>query len=243
MFHGNFSLGGVGPTLNHSPPMQFVRQKLANSPETARVLPFAVFVLLTAGQGKFGPYSVYWVYLLKTLVGAWLVWTVHPLVQEMRWRVSWEAIVVGVVICVAWIGLDGLYPALSKPGMSWVPNKDFGTGSALGWFFNTVHIVGYSTVVPAVEEIFYRSFMYRYLVRLNFLTMPLNQFHSLSFVVTSILFGLEHPDRWVAGILCGMAYQWLTLRKNRLGDAMTAHAITNFLLGVWVLWKGAWSFW
>jgi hypothetical protein len=24
---------------------------------------------------------------------------------------------------------------------------------------------------------------------------------------------------------------------------MTAHAITNFLLGLWVVWKGAWSFW
>jgi hypothetical protein len=41
-----------------------------------------------------------------------------------------------------------------------------------------------------------------------------------------------------------MAYQWLVLRKNRLGDAMTAHAITNFLLGAWVVWKGgaAWKF-
>ena len=28
-----------------------------------------------------------------------------------------------------------------------------------------------------------------------------------------------------------------------LGDAMTAHALTNFLLGIWVVWKGAWSFW
>jgi hypothetical protein len=28
-----------------------------------------------------------------------------------------------------------------------------------------------------------------------------------------------------------------------LGDAMTAHALTNFPLGLWVVWKGAWSFW
>jgi hypothetical protein len=25
-----------------------------------------------------------------------------------------------------------------------------------------------------------------------------------------------------------------------LGDAISAHAITNFLLGVWVIWKGDW---
>ena len=47
----------------------------------------------------------------------------------------------------------------------------------------------------------------------------------------------------LAGILCGAAFQWLVLRKNRLGDAMTAHAITNFLLGVWIVWRGAWNFW
>ena len=64
-----------------------------------------------------------------------------------------------------------------------------------------------------------------------------------SFVVTSAIFGLMHPDRWLAGILCGLAYQWLVIRKNRLGDAMTAHALTNLLLGLWVIWKGAWSFW
>jgi len=28
-----------------------------------------------------------------------------------------------------------------------------------------------------------------------------------------------------------------------LGDAITAHAITNLLLGLWVVWQGAWKFW
>jgi hypothetical protein len=35
---------------------------------------------------------------------------------------------------------------------------------------------------------------------------------------------------------------WLVIRKQRLGDAMTAHAITNFLLAVWVVWKDDWKF-
>jgi hypothetical protein len=52
-----------------------------------------------------------------------------------------------------------------------------------------------------------------------------------------------HPDRWLAGILCGLAYQGLVVFKNRLGDAIVAHTLTNFLLGLWVIYKGAWSFW
>jgi CAAX prenyl protease-like protein len=223
--------------------MQYLRQKFSTSPESARVLPFAVFVVLTFGQGMFGSSSVYWVYLLKSVVGGWLIWESRPFVQEMRWKASWEAVVVGVAICVVWIGLDGMYPRLAKPETLWDPNKQFGAGSGLAWFWNVVRLVASSVVVPPLEEVFYRSFLYRYFVRINFFTMPLGQFHALSFVVTSVIFGLMHPDRWLAGILCGLAYQGLTVRKNRLGDAMTAHAITNFLLGLWVIWKGDWSFW
>ena len=51
-----------------------------------------------------------------------------------------------------------------------------------------------------------------------------------------MLFGLSHNE-WMAGILCGAAYQGLVLRKNRLGDAMTAHAVTNCLLGGWMVWS------
>jgi uncharacterized protein len=223
--------------------MHFLRKKFEGSPEYARVAPFAAFVVLTALQGQLGEDSRYWIYLLKTIVGAWLVWEMWPFVQEMRWRVSWEAISVGVAVCAIWVGLDGLYPRLSKADAVWTPMKQFGQGSPVAWFYIVVRVLGSSIVVPPLEEVFYRSFLYRYFVKLDFLSMPLGQFHALSFVVTSAIFGLMHPDRWLAGILCGLAYQWLTIRKNRLGDAMTAHGITNFLLGIWVLWKGDWSFW
>jgi CAAX prenyl protease-like protein len=96
-------------------------------------------------------------------------------------------------------------------------------------------------VVPPLEEVFWRSFLYRWFVRTDFQNMPLNRFHPTSFIVTSLLFGFEHYQ-WLAGVLCGFAYQGLVLRKNRLGDAITAHAITNFLLGVWVAWRGDWQF-
>jgi len=72
--------------------------------------------------------------------------------------------------------------------------------------------------------------------------VPLTAFHPLAFAITSVVFGFVHQE-WLAGILCGLAYQWLVVRKGRLGDAMMAHAITNFLLGVYVIYKGAWHFW
>ena len=221
----------------------------------ARVAPFVIFVLLTAAQGRFGAASAYWIYLAKTLVGLWLIFEIRPLVPEMRWAASWEAVAVGVGIFAVWVGISGEWTTQNslwlKLGMAhapkmappaWNPTVQFGAGSGLAWLFIVTRILGSSLVVPPLEEIFYRSFLYRYVARQNFLAVPLNRFLPGPFLATAAIFGLAHNE-WLAGIICGAAYQWLVLRKNRLGDAMTAHAITNFLLGVWVVWRGAWQFW
>jgi len=230
-----------------------LRKVLSQSPITARVAPFVVFVLLTTAQGQFGPASAYWFYLAKTLVGLWLIWEIRPLVPEMRWAFSWEAVAVGIGVFALWVGISGEWTAQNslwvklgvsspstKPVLAWNPREHFGPG--LAGLFIIVRILGSAWVVPPLEEIFYRSFFYRYVANPNFLSVPLNRFLPLPFFAAALFFGFAHNE-WLAGVLCGMAYQWLVLRKNRLGDAMTAHAITNFLLGLWVVWRGAWNFW
>lgn len=221
--------------------MRFLTKFFSN-PVYARVAPFVIFVALTCCQGKSESALAEWIYLAKTLVGAWLVYEMWPHVSEMRWAISWEAVVVGIAVCVIWVGLDPFYYHFSKTGSTGNPFAVFGKGSPLAWFFIAVHILGFTIVVPPLEEVFYRSFVYRYIASPNFLAVPLNRFLPLPFFVTAALFGFSHHE-WLAGILCGAAYQWLVIRKNRLGDAMTAHAITNFLLGIYIVWKPAWNFW
>ena len=232
-----------------------LRKQFGHSPVAARVLPFIVFLLLTFCQGQFGEASRYWFYLAKTLVGAWLIFEMRPFVSEMRAAFSWEAFAVGVGVCVIWIGLGGFYPKLSELGVKlglsqaptaaalpWNPNLQFGDSAPLAWCFIAVRILGSSLVVPALEEVFFRSFLYRYLAKADFQSVALGTFAALPFFVTSAVFAFEHEE-WLPGILCGFAYQGLVIWKKRLGDAIVAHGITNFLLGVWVLWKGAWQFW
>jgi uncharacterized protein len=228
--------------------MNLLREKLSASPINARFLPFFIFCAITAAGGMMGGNMMFWLYGLKVLVGAWMVWEMRSLVTEMRWAISWEAVVVGVAVFVIWVGLDPHVPRNTlffddTKDSVWNPFARFGEGSSLAWALIVIRIIGMTFVVPPLEEVFYRSFLYRYSVRTDFEAMPLRQFHPTAFIVISLLFGLVH-FQWLAGILCGMAYQWLVLRKNRLGDAMTAHAITNFLLGVYVVWKGgeAWKF-
>lgn len=232
-----------------------LRKQFENSPALVRVLPFVVFLLLTFAQGKFGEASRYWFYLAKTLVGAWLLFEMRPFVTEMRAAFSWEAVAVGVGVFAMWVGLDGFYPKLSelnaKVGLSkaaamtaaaWNPHAQFGEGAGLAWFFIAVRILGAALVVPALEEVFFRSWLYRYIAKPDFQSVALGTFAALPFFLTSAVFAFEHEE-WLAGLLCGFAYQGLVIRKKRLGDAIVAHGITNLLLGVWVVWKGAWQFW
>jgi len=179
-------------------------------------------------------------------ISAAIFFVVWKHIQELEWKFSWEAVVVGVAVFVMWVGLDTLHlPNVLHECSSaspWNPNRMFGESSALAWFFILVRIAGSTFVVPPLEEVVYRSFLYRYLWNKDFLKVPLNKFIPISFVIASLVFALTHHER-LAALLCGFAFQGLVIRKNRLGDAMTAHAITNLLLGIWVVWKGAWQFW
>ena len=216
--------------------------KIVASPILVRATPFAAFAVLTMLQGSFGDAGQYWIYALKTIIGAWLLWLLRPYIKEMKWSFSWEAVGVGVVVFIAWVGLDGYYPMLSKRAGAFNPFSTYGAGSAMAMVFIAVRIIGSSLVVPALEEVFYRSLIYRFLIKPNFLYVSLSRFEWRAFLIAGAVFGIGHFE-WLPGILCAFAYQWLVIRKGRLGDAMTAHAITNFLLAIWVVTHRAYHFW
>jgi uncharacterized protein len=222
--------------------MDALRKKLTSSPTVARVAPFFIFILLTFFQGKLGPESAYWVYAAKTVAGIWMIWAVWPAVEEMRWKVSVEGIVVGLAVFGIWVGLDPFYPKFGGGGEPWNPRAVFGESAVWAWVFIVVRLLGSTLVVPPLEEVFYRSFLYRYIANSDFQSVPLGLFRWGPFLITSVIFGFVH-HQWLAGILCGFAYQGLVCWKKRLGDAMTAHAVTNFCLGLWVVWRDEWHFW
>lgn len=61
-------------------------------------------------------------------------------------------------------------------------------------------------------------------------------------LITSALFALEH-HLVVAGFVAGLVYSWLYVRTGRLWVPIAAHAVTNGVLGVWVIQTGAWGLW
>jgi uncharacterized protein len=217
-------------------------KRLLASPVFVRVFPFAVFAGLTLVQGWFGDASQYWIYVLKTALAGCLLCVVRPYVQEMHWRISWRAVLVGIFVFVAWIGLERYYPLFATRAATFNPEQTYGSGSPLACAFIAVRILGSSLIVPPLEEIFYRSFLYRYFIKSDFLQIPLCCLEWRAFLITGLVFGIGHYE-WLPGILCAFAYQGLVCRTNRVGDAITAHGITNFLLGLWVVIHQAYHYW
>ena len=226
--------------------MNYLTRIMRESPVAARFAPYFIFVLLIYTQDAVGESGRYWIYLLRTLAGVCLIWMMRPLVKEMRWAMSWEAVVVGVAVVVMWVFLGDwvrkMHPL--EDAKLWNPFRQFPAEPALAWFFVAVRTLGSTFVVPPLEETFFRSYVNRAVANKNFEALPLNYFSWPSLLLTAVLFAaVHHPTDWPGAILCAIAYQWLVIRKNRLGDAMTAHAITNFLLSVWSVWQQDWRFW
>ena len=229
--------------------MNALTSKLQASPLLARVLPFVVFLALTSCQGSLGTESHFWVYLAKCVVGVWLIRVTWPLVSEMRWVISFEALLAGTLVFILWVTLDVPYTKFSQPDDSWNLQKQFAAAPVMVWVFAGVRIAGSTLLVPMLEEVFYRSFLYRYILAPNWMFTAHSSFAVKPFLITSIVFGFTH-QHWLAGIACGIIYQLLVIRTNRIGDAITAHAVTNLLLGVWVITQGLgyadesqWHFW
>ncbi len=111
-----------------------------------------------------------------------------------------------------------------------------------GWTLALVRVVGSAFVIAVIEEFFWRGWLYRRLIARDVRTVPLRQWNGEAFLIMVALFGVEH-DRWLAGMVAGAVYGWLMLRTGRLWPSIVAHAVTNLVLGLYVLQTGRYGFW
>ena len=110
-----------------------------------------------------------------------------------------------------------------------------------GWPLTLAKLVGSAFIIAPAEEIFFRSFLYRWLQQRNFLAVPRTRFDLSAFLWMILLFTLEH-DRPLAAALAGAVYGLLYIRCG-LFAAIVAHMLTNLLLALYVIHFGIWNFW
>ena len=202
------------------------------------IVPFALFAVCIYAAPLFDT-SQFFVYPIKTiLVAASLIYFWNAYKQEIKFTFSWLAVISGVVVFFIWVLPEGLYPQIGHSEFN-----PYEQASGYGvYFLIAFRLVGASLIVPIMEELFWRSFALRFAIRSDFKSIPLGQFSWFSFILISLLFGFEH-HRWLVGIVAGMVYAGVLYRRRNLFDPILSHAITNFLLGLYVLSTHQWSFW
>jgi CAAX prenyl protease-like protein len=98
-------------------------------------------------------------------------------------------------------------------------------------------------IVPFVEEVFWRAWLMRWLIRSDFRTVPIGTFQASSFCTVAVLFALEHGAYWDVGLVAGVLYNWWMVRTKSLADCVLAHAVTNACLSAYVITQGQWQYW
>ncbi len=218
------------------------------APVLARTVPFLIYVAflpLTDGLSRIVPGGdVRWLYGLQVALVS-----VSLFVYRRHYTELWEVKAPGLGALAAAIGIGTLvfllWINLALPYLSFAVGKGFDPRDLGGRVIvpmAAMRVAGAALVVPLMEELFWRSFLMRWIDRQDFLAVSPVALSMRALMLSSLLFGLEH-GLWFAGILAGLAYGELYRRSSNLWMPIISHAVTNALLGCWVLYSASWSFW
>jgi len=221
-----------------------------------RYIPFAVFMAFIgldellrflAGKGFFTltETSLYYVYPVKALVVGWLLFYYRHFYNELSLKdlknipETVTVFLVGLLVFVLWINMDWTFAASGSPqGFNPLLLPDGG----IRIFMILFRVAGAVIIVPIMEELFWRSYLIRYLVASDIEKVAIGTFTWFSFLATIVLFGLEHHFIF-AGMMAGVIYNFILYKTRSLMQCVLAHAVTNLSLAVYVILTNKWYFW
>jgi uncharacterized protein len=234
------------------------RPDLLRSNLLAWSLPFAVFMAVLAVRGAMGEPSTigepsasswhdprYW-YAVQAGAAAVLLALFWRRYGELHARQllpslaqAGLAVAVGAAVFGAWIHLDAPWMTLGASSASFTPTNAQGE---LQWGLVAARVAGAVLVVPLMEELFWRSFLARWIDDAQFERVDPQALSMKAMVLSTFAFVLAHT-LWLAAALAGLAYALLYRATGKLWVSVIAHAVTNALLAWWVLRTQQWQFW
>lgn len=223
----------------------------------AHVVPFVAWMGLMILLGYVGSDGA-WRYAVRT--GLCVI--LFVLLRPWRWyrapklKYVLPSVGVGILVYAVWVfpefRFGGEMPALQEwyqrfgiLPLGRLPEVDLPSiydPAECGWPLTLVRLAGSAFVIAVIEEVFWRGFLYRWLIDRDFLNVDLGRFDWEAFAMMGLLFGLEH-NRWLAGIIAGAAYALLMIRTRDIWAASLAHVVTNLILGIHVIVFDHWVFW
>ncbi|MGB5163574.1 MAG: exosortase E/protease, VPEID-CTERM system [Thermoanaerobaculia bacterium] len=215
---------------------------LSEHPEVTHLLPFVVLIalgMLTAAVSS----GFDWLYPVRVLgTGVVLVTYWHGSLgrQSIRSLADPKNFFLGLAAAFVWVGIGLLgggeeggldvREALAAAPWAW---------AAIWLFFR---LVGSVLVIPIAEELAFRSYLTRRLISHDFEKVPPGSFSWMSFIGSSLVFGVLHQN-WLAASVLGMLFALSYYRRGRLEDAIAVHGFANLVIVIFVWVTGYWALW
>jgi hypothetical protein len=215
-------------------------------PAAPYVASFAVFVilLLIGPQLPIGA----WEHPLRVLILSAALLVFSRRVIDLKMDRPMGSVLLGAVVFIIWIAPDVLWAGyrdhwLFQNAITGELTSSLPESQRIDMMALVCRSIRAVVLVPIIEELFWRGWLMRWLIRDDFDTVPLGAYTARAFWITAILFASEHGPYWEVGLLAGVAYNWWIIRSKRLGDCILAHAVTNALLSAYVIAAGKWEYW
>jgi exosortase E/protease (VPEID-CTERM system) len=214
---------------------------ISHGPSTvACLLPFlaltAVTILTQAFTSGFN-----YLYPLRVIAVAAVLWSLRRHYAPGREPISIVAVAIGVLTFLVWMALAPGYGLEDPEKVAAMDPAQLGQPSALLWLL--FRVAGYTITVPIAEELVFRGFLTRRLIDDDVERVPVGTFTWLSFLASSLAFGLMHGADWPRATLAGIAFALALYQRRRLADAIVAHATINACLAGYVIATGSWTEW
>jgi exosortase E/protease (VPEID-CTERM system) len=206
-----------------------------SNPTAAWVMPFvAIMAAGMAVRAMTGSFE--WLYGLRIAAVAIALWIWRDTYKTIDWRFDWTAPAAGLLIFAIWMALDR-----SGPGP--MPRELAAASPASRFAWLALRAIGATVTVPIAEELAFRGFLLRRFISPDFETVSFRTFSWFALAASSVLFGLLHGQRWIAGTIAGLIFALVVTRRGRFGNAVIAHATANALIAVAVLMFHYWDLW
>ena len=228
------------------------QRKRLVSDDLAYILPMAVFLgfvwIGTKGtETDVGNTWYPWAYVARTVIVAAMLILFWPAYTKIRWNHWWLGVIVGVVGIFQWVGMQlwlQNHFEFFKPSDKYFNPDVFFKDPSWRWLFFIIRLVGAVLVVPVMEELFWRDYAWRSVIAPNdFKLARVGEWDLRAFLIVPAIFALVHGNWWLTSIVWALMVGGLLVYTKSLGACIIAHATTNLLLGLWVLYSKQWSFW
>jgi CAAX prenyl protease-like protein len=212
------------------------------------LLPMITFVGLTVVRGWWPTlFPTAYIYILKTIATAVLLVICWPAFSRISWK-GWKlGIIVGFIGVFQWVMTEKVllhrwpnYPRMHAEVFD-PYNEIHNSGLRVG--FLAFRWLGPTLVVPLMEELFWRDYLWRSIIAPNdFKLARIGEWDPKAFWLVPLFFASVHIQ-WLTAVVWALLIGLLLLRTKTIGSCIIAHGVTNFLLGAYVLWTHDWYFW